>query len=109
MGLSFDADGSILADGTEQDLFTAQTTEFTYWCKVFCHNMASGDAVIIRTYVQDENALTARVLYEDRVTYSIIKDDPVYYIPPVPTDNYKVTIQQTDGTNRTYTWRRGTY
>ena len=109
MGLSFDADGSQIADGTEQDLFAAQTTLATYWCKVSCHNMASGDVVRIRTYVKDENSATTRVLYDDRVSYSHIKTDPVYYIPPIPTNSFKVSIEQTDGTNRTFTWLRGTY
>ena len=109
MVLSFDADGSQLVTDAETDLFAAQTDPKTYWCKVFCNNMADGDIYIIRTYVQDENALTTRVLNEDTVHFADIKNQPTYYIPPVPTNSFRVTVQKSSGTDRTFTWRRGTY
>lgn len=109
MTLSFDADGSQAVTSTETDLFTAQTTGATYWCNVYCQNMTSGDIYIIRTYVKDENAATTRVLYEDTVSFADIEDQPTYYIPPVPTNSFRVTVQKSSGTDRTFTWRRGTY
>ena len=109
MVLSFDADGSQAVTDAEVELFAAQTDEKTYWCKVFCNDMMAGDTYIIRTYVQDENASTTRVLYEDEVTFSDIEDQPTYYIPPVPTNSFRVTMEKLSGTDRTFTWRRGTY
>lgn len=109
MVLSFDADGSLLTTASEQDLFVAQTSDLTYWCKVNLHNLVSGDAVRIKTYVNDSNATTPRIIYNDRVSFSHINGDPVYYIPPIPTDSFKVTIQRVAGSDRTITWRRGSY
>ena len=109
MALSFDADGSQATTASEVQLFAAQTSNLTYWCKVNLHNMVSGDVIRIKTYVNDSNASTARVLYDDRVSFSHAKDEPVYYIPPTPTDSFRVTIQRVSGSDRTVTWRRGSY
>lgn len=97
------ADGTILADGTEQDLFSINALN-VYACTIYLHNMAANDRLIIRTYVFDENAVTFR-LY-DTVIKANVQDNPAWYSPPMPTLQYKVSIEQTDGTNRNYTWVR---
>ena len=109
MFLLFDADGSELVTDTETELFTSQTVPATYFCNVFCQNMESGDVYIIRTYIRDENTATERVLYNDQISFSLIKDKPAYYIPPIPTDSFRVTVQKISGVDRIFTWRRGTY
>lgn len=109
MVLSFDADGSQPVDSSETFLFTAQTTLATYFCYIFCHNMAEGDVYRIRTYVKDENTSTTRVLYNDKVRFKDIDGNPVYYIPPIPTNSFRVSIQKIEGTDRTFTWVRGTF
>jgi hypothetical protein len=109
MPLSFDDDGSQATTSSEVELFTPITLDLTSWCTVNLHNLVSGDAIRIKTYVYDVNTTTIRVIYNDRVSYSHIKDDPVYYVPPLPTDNFRVTIQRVAGSDRTVTWRRGSY
>ncbi len=109
MVLSFDADGSQAVTSSETFLFAAITTTSAFFCYVHCHNMAAGDEYIIRTYVKDENAATTRILYEDTVRFIDIEDEPTYYIPPVPTESFRVSIQKVAGTDRTFTWQRGTF
>lgn len=109
MVLSFDANGSQSVTSSETDLFTAVTSLKTYFCYVSCHNMASGDIFVIRTYVKDENTSTTRVLYKDIITYGLIQNQPIYFVPPVPTNSFKVTIQKLSGTDRTFTWVRGSF
>jgi len=109
MVLSFDADGSQAITSTETFLFGEQTTEATYFCYVHLNTMASGDVYIIRTYVEDGNASVPRVIYEDTISFSDIDGQPTYYIPPLPTQTFRVSIQKTSGTDRTFTWQRGTF
>lgn len=109
MVLSFDADGSQAVTSSETFLFVAITDERTYFCHIFCHNMTSGDVYDIRTYINDKNASTTRVEYKDRISFSDVENKPVYYIPPIPTDSFRVSIQKISGTDRTFTWRRGSF
>lgn len=102
MALTF-TDGTITTNATEQNLFdTTADAIFASW--IFTHNMASGDTVVIRIYVKDQNALVMR-LY-DSATLSNAQSLPAFYIPPLGTKEYKVTIQRTAGTDRAYTWQR---
>jgi len=109
MVLSFDADGSQAVTTAETFLFVAQTTPATYFCYVHTNAMAAGDVYIIRTIVQDANASVTRVLYEDTIKFSDIDGQPTYYIPPIPTQSFRVSIQKITGTDRTFTWQRGTF
>lgn len=109
MVLTFDEDGSTSVDSSETFLFVAQTDTETYFCYIFCHNMAAGDVYRIRTYVKDENASTTRVVYNDLVKFKKIEDKPVYYIAPLPTNSFRVSIQKIEGVDRTFTWVRGTF
>lgn len=97
-------DNSILADGTEQNLFISQLglKHFSTW--LFTHNMLSGDVLVVREYTNDKNSGVERSYNEITITDSQIS--PGIFFPFVPTDSYRVTIQQTAGTFRTYTWSR---
>lgn len=109
MVLNFDADGSKDVTSTETFLFAEQTDEKTYFAYVHCHNMADGDVYRIRTYVKDANASTTRVIYNDKVRFKDIDGKPTYYIPPLPTQSFRVSVQKIDGNDRTFTWQRGSF
>lgn len=66
--------------------------------------MASGDTYVIKVYVKDQNGATMRIA--KTATLSGAQTDPAAYLPFVPTKQYKVTIQRTAGSNRTFTWQR---
>lgn len=104
MTLNFAADGSVIADGTEQNLFATVVAAGLHGCYVHTNNMQSGDVLEIRVYVYDQNTSSIR-------QYSIItlNGDQVsdsYFVDFIPSRQYRVSIKQTDGVNRTYTWER---
>ncbi len=96
-------DGSVLTDGTEQTLFDVSTLKH-YAADIFTHNMLAGDIVEIKVYKKDDNAAVMRV-YRTRKIKNV-QADPAFFIPFLPTSQYKVTIKRIAGTDRTYTWNR---
>ncbi len=97
--------GSITTTAAEQNLFNITTggpKHFATW--VFAHNMIAGDEVEIRVYVRDENTPAERK-YVD-VLINGLQDDPAFFIPFIPSDQYRVSIQRTLGTDRLFTWVR---
>lgn len=103
MGLTF-TDGSQASTTSEADLFDITLdAHFATW--IFTHNMASGDILVIRVYTQDTNASATMRLF-DAFTLQGAQTKPAYFIPFLATKQYKVTIQRTGGTDRTYTWQR---
>lgn len=99
-----ESSGNVTMNGTEQNMFASQTTLKYYSTYVFLHNMASGDTITIKVYVQDKDATTERV-YESR-TVSDAQTKPAVFVPFLPTSSYRVTCQQTAGTNRVINWAR---
>lgn len=102
MGITFTA-GQTTADGTEQTLWDT-TADNHFAAFIFANAMASGDTLEIRIYAYDQQNTTMRQL--DLVTLYGVQSSPAYYIPYITTKEYKVTIKQTAGTNRTYAWQK---
>jgi len=97
-------DGSILTDGTEQDLFEITAlSHYATW--VFLDNLQAGDSVQVRAYIQDPNDSATMKRYID-VLISDAQSLPGFYIPWVPTQQYRVSVQRIGGTDRTVTWCR---
>ena len=97
------ASGSISTTTAEKVVFDVTADEFfTTW--MFAHNMQSGDTVIIRVYVKDQDSAVMRIASSHTLTG--VQDPPGLFIPFVPSKQYKVTIQRTGGSQRTYTWLR---
>lgn len=103
MALAEDS-GNVTMNGTEQNMFASQTDLKYYSSYVFLHNMASGDTIRIRVYVKDVDDAVERV-YEDQ-TASDAQTVPAIFIPFLPTSSYRVTCQQTAGTNRVVNWAK---
>ena len=70
---------------------------------LFLHNMTSTETFRIRVYVKDQNAGSMRTHIDE--TISGAQDPPSFYVPPVLTKEFKVTIIKTAGTNRAVTWQ----
>lgn len=96
--------GTILMDGTEQNLFASQTTLQHYATWIFFHNLLANDSIEIRVYVNDQQSALERVY--DFLEIPGPVDDPAVFFPFVPTNSYRVTAKQIAGTNRTITWQR---
>ena len=97
------SNGSITSSASEQNIADVTADEhFALW--IFTHNMQAGDTVVIRTKTLDANTSTVRTY--DTTTLSGVQSDPAYYIPFLAAKQYRVTIQRTAGTDRSYTWLR---
>jgi hypothetical protein len=87
---------------TEHTL-TTETSPGVYVLVVDTNAMVNGDITIIRIYTKDKSGGTSRIAYS--ASYAHIQAEPHKYSVPVPVDTeIKVSIEQTDGTGRTYDW-----
>jgi hypothetical protein len=96
-------DGTITTTTTAQNLFDISADRhYATW--IHTHNMLAIDSIEIKTYVRDQNANVMRV-YNTTVLTGV-QDDPAFFIPYIPTKQYRVTIRRIAGTDRAYTWQR---
>lgn len=102
MALTLVSNGSQLMDGTEQNLFASQTTLIHYSTKIFLEDMVANDKITIKVYDIDVNDSTEKV-YRTIKTVGV-QDDPVVLVNWIQSSSYRVTCQQTSGTNKTITW-----
>lgn len=102
MALTF-TDGTITTSASEQNLFDV-TADAHYATHIFLHNMTASETFVIKVYVKDQNATTMRLYHTGTLTG--VQSDPAYFIPFLPTKQYRVSIQRTAGTDRAVTWQR---
>lgn len=102
MGLNF-YDNNITTDGTEQSLFDV-TIDAHHACYLFTHNMVAGDSITVRVYIWDNEGSAYRKIS----TYLVenAQTEPAWFQSFLPSQQFKVTIQRTAGTDRNYTWQR---
>lgn len=94
---------SSLTIGTETQLGSNSTTNATYQTKVNTSNMANSDILEIRVYSQDIS--TGALVLAFKGTYGNVQSNVLKVTPPLASDiSYKVTLKQTAGTGRTFTW-----
>ncbi len=97
-------DGNITTSAGEQDFFDITALRhFATW--VYVNNLSGGDSVQIRVYIQDPNDSNAMKKYID-VLISDAQSNPAFYIPWVPTQQYRVSVQRITGTDQNITWCR---
>jgi hypothetical protein len=96
-------DGTITTTTTATSLFDISADRhYATW--IHTHNMLAIDEIEIKTLVRDQNANVMRV-YNTTVLKGI-QDDPSFFIPYIPTKQYRVTIRRLAGTDRAFTWQR---
>lgn len=88
---------------TEHTL-TTQTTDGVYTLAVDLNNLAAGDIVILRIYGKVRTGGTERLLFSGN--YGPIPPTEKFAMsPPVLSPHhFKATLEQTDGTGRTFPW-----
>ncbi len=84
--------GVLLMTGAVQDIITATGLKY-YSGYVYLDNLVAGDSVDIIIYVNDPQAAALKIY--DQWTYSGVQDVPAIFLVNVPTDDFKVTIEQT--------------
>lgn len=102
MGMNF-YDNNLTTDGTEQNLFDVTVTAH-HACYIFTQNMQNGDMITIRVYIWDNDSSAYRKIS----TYYVenVQTEPAWFESFLPSQQYKVSIQRTAGTDRNYTWMR---
>lgn len=87
-----------------------EKTDGPYHYSAWIHmtNLASGDTIILRVYKWEPNT-SAYELYEEKpVSYNDLKtfenNQTAIFLPFIPAERYKVTIEQTAGTLRAFPW-----
>lgn len=106
MVLTHVSQGSTAMDGNEDTLFSDSVENFLYhMVKIYLDPMAGSDAVTIRVYDWDVVAGSYKLYITKKYGPGALTDVS-FYSPPLPAHRFKVTIQQTAGTNRTFNWER---
>ena len=93
--------------GALVNLFASQTILQTYATMINFQNLALGDTIEITIYINDLEDSLERIF--DTFLVSDVQTNPVVYIPPIPTDSYRITAEKISGTDREITWTRSVY
>lgn len=98
--------GDLTADGTEQTLID-DTTNKWFSGYIDLENMATNDITVIRTYIKVRSTGVATLALWSTDTYTNAQTTKAIVLcAPMPSDiEFKVTLQQTAGTNRIYPWK----
>lgn len=104
MTWTVEGSGTQTADGSEDTLVAAATTNATYVLFVDLTNMVNGDIVELRLYTK---VLSSGAL--DLAWKGTYGQTPLIFVaqsPFVPSDqSFKATLKQVAGTNRNYDWK----
>lgn len=88
---------------TEHTLAT-DTTNHTYVLAVDTGAMVNGDITVLRLKTKVLSGGTSRLAYE--AMFANVQARPNKYSPPIPADiEIVATLEQTDGTGRSYPWK----
>lgn len=105
MVLTSAANGTLTTTASEQNFFDVTALKhYATW--VHAQNMAAGDVVKIKVYVKDTNGAAMRLYKTKTVTFAQLKSDVSIFIPFLPSQQYKVSIQRISGPDRAFTWER---
>jgi len=99
MALTLAQQGSQLTNGTEQQIVNITSLNH-FAAYIFTNAMQSGDRLTVRVFVlDDQGAITRKYLDVELIDVQVT---PAVFIPFVPANQYRITIQRTGGTDRTY-------
>lgn len=100
------AEDNTTADGSEQTLWDVTSNKF-FFGFVSLENMQAGDTMTLRRYIKVRSTGGSSLQLEWSETYTDANTGrKVIYLAPIPSDvEYKLTLQQTAGTNRSYAWK----
>ena len=90
---------ALAMDGSVQNIIPTVAVLAYYSAYLYVHNMASGDTIEFTIYVNDPQSSTERIY--DQFIVSGAQTKVAIFIPNLPTDSFRVTAEQTAGTNRT--------
>lgn len=109
MTLVQDGHGAFLApDNNENTIFDVTPALNNWSSQVFINALQSGDTITIKIYVDDVQAGTEKIMYSQSFTgpYNGAGVAVGVFLFPIQCTSYKLTLQQSAGTLRTFNWVR---
>ena len=101
---TLNSQGRINADGTEQTVWDVTTSKY-FTGQLDLSNMQSGDTLIVKRYSQVRSASSLVLEWSETYTNAQTGKNVIYFPPWASDVEYKVTLQQTAGTNRAYDFK----
>lgn len=96
-------DGTTTSNATGINLFDISADRhYATW--IFTHNMAAADILEVKVFVRDQNSNVMRSYTTEKIEG--VQNDPSFFIPYLPTKQYRVTIRRVAGSDKAYTWQR---
>ena len=96
-------DGTTTSNATGINLFDI-TSDRHYATWIFTHNMAAADILEVKVLIRDQNANVMRTYTTNLIEG--VQTDPAFFIPYLPTKQYRVVIRRVSGADKAYTWQR---
>ncbi len=97
------ASGSQTATLDTEHTLDTRSAVGTYQLLVGLSNMVNGDKVILRVYVKPRNSAGSALLHQ-HASFSNVQTTVVVASVPVLCAYCYFTVEQTDGTGRTFAW-----
>jgi len=109
MSLVQESEGTLPADGTEQTVYANTADYAVFQVTISLTNMAAGDVTTVRVYTKVKTTGS----YEEIFSGTYANAQGAAAVIRTPADeaqnDWKVTLQQSAGTNRNYDWHAATY
>ena len=98
---------STLYTSTVQNLFDITGLK-NHSGQIFLDALLTGDSVEIITYIYDLEGAVFKVYRKETIDFDDddLTNAPVYNIPPIQSDGYRVSIKKISGSDRTVNWNR---
>ncbi len=104
MALTLADSDELLMDGNEQDLFVKQVVLKQYETHIFFDQLAAGDEILIRAYLDDPFDNQERRYIT--VPVEGLQTNPAFVVNWLASTTYRVSLEQITGTFRTISWAR---
>jgi len=99
MALTLAQQGSQLTTAAEIEIVNITSLNH-FAAYIFTDPMQSGDRLTVRVFVLDDQGATTKKYLD--VELIDVQATPAVFIPFVPANQYRITIQRTGGVDRTY-------
>mgnify|MGYP003481766265 FL=1 len=104
MAVTLEASGTQSATLDTEHTLTTETGVEVFELVVDLAAMVNGDITILRIYEKCLTGGTERLAFQ--ATYAHTQSTNIVHSVPVPSDiSWKATLEQTDGTGRSYPWK----
>jgi len=103
--MPLNTESTLTADGTEQTVWDVTTGTKFLMGQIDLQLMQSGDTVVIKRYLKVRTSSTLTIEWYDTYADAQTNQNVINFPPLSPVSEYKVTLQQTTGTNRNYDYK----